>query len=314
MKTQKKLTPEQKWEKATLANNFIFYKVMRDHPNACQHLLEILLKIKIEKMEIHNEEVIEIENGAKGIRLDVYVKDTGRIFDIELQVANTEELPERARYYASLMALDSLKSGEIYSELCDSHVVFICMSDIFHNNLPVSTFENICIEDGITKLNDRDYKHFFIAPTCAKMLEDEEVKSFFEFLISNRAKNKYTNDLKNYVTDAKLNMNYKRQFMEWERQRAYDFKTGYNSGRAEGIIAGRKDGLKEGKKQGLEEGKKEGLLEGKKQGLLEGKKQGLLEGTFTVARNAIALNLPAEKISKITGLPIEQIQELIEQQ
>lgn len=94
--------------------------------------------------------------------------------------------------------------------------------------------------------------------------------------------------------------------MEWERQRAYDFKTGYNSGRAEGIIAGRKDGLKVGKKQGLEEGKKEGLL--------EGKKQGLLEGTFTVARNAIALNLPAEKISKITGLPIEQIQELIEQQ
>ena len=98
--------------------------------------------------------------------------------------------------------------------------------------------------------------------------------------------------------------------MEWERQRAYDFKTGYNSGRAEGIIAGRKDGLKEGKKQGLEEGKKEGLLEGKKQGLLEGIK----EGTFTIARNAIALNLPAEKISKITGLPIEQIQELIEQQ
>lgn len=294
MKNQNKLTPEQKWEKATLANNFIFYKVMRDHPDACKHLLEMLLKIKIEKMEMHNEEVIEIENGAKGIRLDVYVKDNGRMFDIELQVANTEDLPERARYYSSLMALDSLKSGEIYSELCDSHVVFICMSDIFHNDLPVCTFENVCLEDGKTKLNDRDYKHFFIAPTCAKMIENEEVKSFFEFLISNRAKNKYTAVLKNYVTDAKLNMNYKRQFMEWERQRAYDFKYGYNSGKAEGIIAGRKAGLEEGKKAGLEDGKKKGLAEGK------------LES----AKNALAMGLSVEQVEKITRLPAEQIEEL----
>ena len=306
MKKQNKLTPEQKWEKATLSNNFIFYKVMRDHPQACKQLLEMLLKIKIQKMEMHNEEVIEIENGAKGIRLDVYVKDTGRMFDIELQVANTEDLPERARYYSSLMALDSLKSGEIYSELCDSHVVFICMSDIFHNDLPVCTFENVCLEDGKTKLNDRDYKHFFIAPTCAKMIEDEEVKSFFEFLISNRAKNKYTNDLKTYVTDAKLNMNYKRQFMEWERQRAYDFRYGYTNGIAEG----RKAGLAEGKKQGLEEGKQQGLEEGKQQGLTEGKTQKAVEA----AKNLLKLKLlTPEQIAQAEDLPLETVHELAAQ-
>lgn len=50
----KQITPEQKWKNADLSNNFIFYKVMRDHPNACQHLLEILLHIKIYKMEKQN--------------------------------------------------------------------------------------------------------------------------------------------------------------------------------------------------------------------------------------------------------------------
>ena len=50
--TKNELTPEQKWEQATLANNFIFYKVMRNHPDACQHLIEILLNVKIEKMEM----------------------------------------------------------------------------------------------------------------------------------------------------------------------------------------------------------------------------------------------------------------------
>ena len=46
----------EKWEDLTLANNFIFYKVMRHHPDACQHLIELLLGIKIEKMEFASEE------------------------------------------------------------------------------------------------------------------------------------------------------------------------------------------------------------------------------------------------------------------
>ena len=236
-----KLTPKQKWDQADLSNSFIFYKVMRDHPDACQHLLEILLKIKIEQMEIHNEEVIEVDAEAKGIRLDIFVKDIGRMFDIELQVINTKELPERARYYSSLMTLDSLKSGQKYSDLLDSHVIFICMENVFNNSLPVCTFENICLEDGKTKLNDRDYKHFFIAPLCAKMLKDKALKSFFDFLVSNHATDDYTNDLKKYVSDAKQNMNYKRQFMEWERQRTYDFDAGKEAGKYEKAIEAAKN-------------------------------------------------------------------------
>ena len=227
----RELTPEEKWEQATLANNFLFYKVMRHHPDACKHLLEMLLKVRIEQMEIHNEEVIELDRDAKGIRLDVFVKDTKKMYDVELQMTDTKELPERARYYQGIMDLDSLKAGQKYKELRDSHVIFICLEDLFHNGLPVSTFENICVEDGKTKLDDRAYKHFFLAPLCAKLIEDEEAKSFFEFLISNRARNGFTSDLKDYVTDAKHNMQWRIQFMTWERQRAYD----YDDGKAAGI-------------------------------------------------------------------------------
>ena len=76
---EKQLSAEEKWEKATLANNFIFYKVMRHHQDACRRLIEMLLNIKIEK------------------------------------------------------------------------------------------FENICIEDKMTKLNDRSYKHFFIRAEASFM-------------------------------------------------------------------------------------------------------------------------------------------------
>ncbi len=81
LKVLQSLTQKEKWEQATLANNFIFYKVMRHHPEACKHLLEMLLKIKIEQMNMRSEETIELDYDAKGIRLDVFVKDTGRMYD-----------------------------------------------------------------------------------------------------------------------------------------------------------------------------------------------------------------------------------------
>ena len=212
---------EDRWKKATLANNFIFYKVMRHHPEECKHLIEMLLKVKIESMMMHNEEVIDIDCDAKSIRLDVYVSEDKRMYDVELQVADTNELPERSRYYSALMSLDSLKIGEKYKQLRDGHVIFICMNDIFKNGLPVYTFENICMENKKTKLNDRDYKHFFIAPTCAKMVKNPELKAFFELLISNNSSNEFTSNLKKYVDDAKHNMQWRHEYMTWERIQAY---------------------------------------------------------------------------------------------
>lgn len=225
---------EEKWEQATLANNFIFYKVMRNHPDACKHLLEILLKIQISHMEISQEEVIDIDYNAKGIRLDVFVKEPAKMYDIEVQVTDTKELPERSRYYQGLMDLDSLKAGQNYKELKDSHVIFICMEDIFKDELPIYTFENVCLENFKTKLNDRAIKHFFIAPNCAKLIEDEEVRDFFEFLISNKASTNYTTDLSRYVYEAKLNMQWRVQYMTWERVRTYAFEDGQEKGIAIG--------------------------------------------------------------------------------
>ena len=271
MAETKTLNLEQKWESLTLANNFIFYKVMRHHPDACKHLIEMLLGIKIEKMEMHNEEVIDIDYDSKGVRLDVFVKDSGRMYDIELQVANTHELPERSRYYSALMALDSLKEGEPYKSLKDSHVIFICMSDIFDQDLPVYTFENICLEDNKIKLKDRDFRHFFIAPTCAKMIEDEEVKSFFNFLISNSAKSRFTSMLSGYVNNAKRNMQWRVQYMTWARQRYYDFE------------------------------------DGKQAGIAEGREEGAQANARENAKNFAVIGLPPETVSKGCSLPLEQV-------
>lgn len=76
----------QTWENLTIANNFMFYKIMRHNPDVCKELLEILLEFKIDHIEMSQEEEINIDFDSKGIRLDVYAKDTDglKVYNIEM--------------------------------------------------------------------------------------------------------------------------------------------------------------------------------------------------------------------------------------
>ena len=48
---EKEPTPLEKWNSLTLANNFIFCKVLEENPDVCKELLEMLLDIKIDRIE-----------------------------------------------------------------------------------------------------------------------------------------------------------------------------------------------------------------------------------------------------------------------
>ena len=80
------ITPEQKWEKATIANNFIFYKVMRHNPDVCKELLEILLEFKIDHIEMKQEEEIEIDYGKIGKGLGKYTFENTCIENSEIKL------------------------------------------------------------------------------------------------------------------------------------------------------------------------------------------------------------------------------------
>ena len=223
------LTPEEKWEKATIANNFIFYKIMRNNPDVCKELLEILLEIEIDHIEIRSEETVEIDFGSKGIRLDVYAKNASQAFNLEMQATNTKELPERARYYQGSIDVDCLKSGQIYKDLKDSYVIFICIPDVFGKGLARYSFENLCRENTSIRLNDRAYKYFFIASNCDKILNEKQ-KAFLKVVVGQKASDSFSKKIEELTQDAKHNTQWRHQYMEWERQRTYDFESGKEAG------------------------------------------------------------------------------------
>ncbi|MBR5095589.1 MAG: Rpn family recombination-promoting nuclease/putative transposase [Treponema sp.] len=234
-KSQTELTPQEKWEQATIANNFIFYKVMRHNPDVCKELLEILLEFKIERIEMSQEEVVDIDFASKGIRMDVYVKDGDglKAYNIEMQTTDTEELPERARYYQGVMDVDLLKSGQQYKELRTTYIIFICIDDIFKKGLAKYTFENLCVEDNETKLGDRTQKVFYICKNYDKLLDNRQ-KAFLRMVTQNSSSDDFTKRVGGLVENAKRNTQWRQQFMEWDREMACMRAKGRKEGLAEG--------------------------------------------------------------------------------
>ena len=99
--TGQSLDMQKKWEGLGISNDFLFVKVMR-YPERCKELLRrIFPDMKIDRVEFPTvQKAISVDMDAKSIRLDLYVvDDVGVVYDIEMQAADTKELPKRTRYY-----------------------------------------------------------------------------------------------------------------------------------------------------------------------------------------------------------------------
>ena len=109
-------------EELTFTDDFMFGHVMQNK-EICTGLLERLLNIKIKKLVYPKlQKHIAPYYKSKGVRLDVYVEDSDRVFDIEIQNFLDDELPKRTRFYQSIMDIDLLLKGKKYSELKESFI------------------------------------------------------------------------------------------------------------------------------------------------------------------------------------------------
>lgn len=175
--------------------------------------------------------------------MDVYVKDdASRIYDIEMQVRDTGELPQRSRYYQSAIDVEQIDKGEVYSMLGDSYIIFICMTDIFKRGFHKYTFVNMCTEDKTLLLNDGTVKIFLNARGVLNDVSDE-LKAFLDYLAGKKSENAYIKALDNAVERVKQNREWRQEYMrvsvrDWDNRQL---------GREEGIGIGREEGREAGK-------------------------------------------------------------------
>ena len=270
-KFRKKLL--KKWQNAGFTDDFIFFAVMHNR-DLCKEMIERLLDIKIDKIEYPKlQHTIKTSQRSKGVRLDVYLKGSNKVFNLEMQTANSKSLAKRTRYYQSIIDVDMLDKGCDYNELPELYILFICTDDPFDKGLPVYTFNRQCEENGELKLDDGTHIKFYNAKAYMKE-QNENIREILEYIDTGKANAEFTEKLQANVEQTKSRDKIRSRYMTLELK--YRDK----------------------------------MMEGLEKGLAKGRKEGSHAAKLDDARNFLAMGIPIEKVAQGTGLSIAEIQAL----
>ena len=185
-------------DELTFTDDYLFGTIMRD-PEICAGVIERLLKIKVGHIEYPEiQKTLKPAYESKGVRFDVYVKDSDRVFDVEIQNKIVADLPKRTRYYQSMIDMDCLLRGEDYENLPESFIIFICKHDPFKKNLPCYSFKSTCKENSTLLLDDKTTRVFYNV-TAYNNSEDEQLKAFLHFVCKNEADDNFTRILESRI-------------------------------------------------------------------------------------------------------------------
>ena len=243
-------------EELTFTDDFMFGYVLHN-PEICKELLERLLKIQIERLEYPEvEKTISPYYETKGVRLDVYVKDNNKVFDIELQNSTDLNLGLRTRYYQSMLDTDNLLKGQHYTELPDSYIVFICKNDPFEKELPIYTFQTVCIENPNLTIKDNAIKKIFNA-TSFKIEKDVAISAFLQYICNQKPVDDFTEKLSFIVEKIKKHEVNRKEYQSMNLHDRDNFRRGLKEGIAQGISQGISQGSQQAK---IETAKKVYLL------------------------------------------------------
>ncbi|MBQ9630261.1 MAG: Rpn family recombination-promoting nuclease/putative transposase [Treponema sp.] len=264
---------DEYWQNLTIADDFIFCKVFQD-TELCREMLEILLDIKIDHVE-YPESQKEFKSGifSKGIRLDVFVQDSTRVFDVEIQTAKQGDLALRTRYYHSAMDTGLLQSGQYYTELKESYVIFLCMFDPIGKGLPLYNFRTIEENHPDIFLNDKRHTVLYNINAFAK-LHTSEKRALLEYIALGKKNTHFANRLESRVLAVKNNDDWRIDKMTYEMKIH------------------------------------EAALEARKVALAEGLERGANEQKILMAERMLSRGFSYNDIVDITGLSLEEIEGL----
>ena len=278
----------KRWEDLDITDDFIFTRVMRNK-RLCRTLLEMILKVKVGKIRfLTSHHAIQIDPNAKGIIMDVYLKDEGKVINVEMQASNHGDLPRRARYYQAAADIDTTPKGSEYSDLKQNYVIFICTFDPFHKGKPFYTFQNICLEDHEPIfLNDGTAKIFLNTACTDTTTLDGDLRLFYDYVRERTTQTPFTRELDKTISRMKQEQEERNMYLTYTSR----------------MMECRRDGYEEGLFTGREEGISIGLTTGREEGAYQNKLQ--------TARKLIARGNAAEDIADLTGLDLSQVEELM---
>ena len=274
------ITKFKRWEDLDITDDFIFSRVMRNK-RLCRTLLEMILKVKIGKIKfLTSHHAIRVEPNAKGIIMDVYLKDENRVINVEMQTSNQGDLARRARYYQAAADIDTTPKGSEYEDLKENVVIFICTFDPFHRSKAIYSFSNYCISyDEPIPLEDGTTKLFLNTATEQFRDLDPDLQLFYDYVRGRPAQTDFTKELDATISRMKQEKEERNMYLTYTTR----------------MMEFRRDGLEEGISIGLTQGREEGAYQNK----------------LETAHKLLARGYSPEDIADLSGLTFSQVQELL---
>lgn len=145
---------ERRWQAAGLENDTIFGLVMGRKDICKLFLRSAIPDVVFTDLEVTPQKEIVNNYHSKAVRLDVLaVDEQGNHYDVEIQVKNEHNVPQRSKFYHSMMTNRMVGQGENYQKVKATYVIFVCMFNV-NTEEALSHFEMINRNNLNEKLND----------------------------------------------------------------------------------------------------------------------------------------------------------------
>lgn len=147
----------------TFKTDTLFKMLFIKHKDLLKKLVAALLEISLESIEqfvVRNEEIPPETLGDKFCRLDINMVVNGQLVDLEIQVANEGDYPERVMLYWAREFSTALPAGKSYSMLPRTVIISIIDFELFECAEFHSFFQPLETTRH-TLLSDKMGFHFF---------------------------------------------------------------------------------------------------------------------------------------------------------
>lgn len=248
-------------------------------------LVAVLLRIPLESIQelvVRNPEIAPEMLGEKFCRLDINMIVNGQCIDLEVQVANEGDYPERVMYYWAREFSSSLATGESYSTLPRTIVISIIDFNLFNCTEYYSFFQALEVTRH-TLLSDKMGFQFFELTKLPGNIDEKDSLLLWLSLFKANTEEELEKIRAMEVPEMEeaINAYYtitaSSEFREIERLRA---KARHDEAQA---------------------------LHHARQ---EGRQEGISERNIEIVRNALQMGMPIEDIAKLTGLTCEEVENL----
>lgn len=277
----------------TFKTDTLFKMLFVKHEDLLQKLVAALLGISVDSIQqfaIQNPDISPENLEDKFCRLDINMIVNGQLIDLEIQVCNEGDYPERVMYYWAREFSSALPAGQSYSVLPRTIIISIIDFNLFGCAEYNSFFQPLEVTRH-TLLSDKMGFHFFELKKLPDNVTEDDPLLLWLSLFKADTKEELEKIRKLEVPEMEQAIN------------AYYTITASSEFREKERL---REKARHDEAQALYHAEQKGIAKGK----IEGKQEGIAERNREIVRNLLAMDMPLNQIVKVTGLTQKEIEEL----